>query len=107
MCFAKYSTELKTKIDNIETQPEEVVESTEIIIKYSGYIDREKQIAEKLHRLEDIPLKGRIDYQKVNSISTEARQKLIKIDPETIGQAARIPGISPNDVNILIVLLGR
>lgn len=105
--LAEAVPELKTRIDNIQTQPEEVVESTEIIIKYSGYIDREKQIAEKLHRLEDIPLKGRIDYQKVNSISTEARQKLIKIDPETIGQAARIPGISPNDVNILIVLLGR
>lgn len=105
--LAEAIPELKTKIDNIQTQPEEVIESTEIIIKYSGYIDREKQIAEKLHRLEDIPLKGRIDYQKVNSISTEARQKLMKIEPETIGQAARIPGISPNDVNILLVLLGR
>ncbi len=105
--LAEAIPELKTKIDNIQIQPEEVIESTEIIIKYSGYIDREKQIAEKLHRLEDIPLKGRIDYQKVNSISTEARQKLMKIEPETIGQAARIPGISPNDVNILLVLLGR
>ncbi len=99
--------ELNEKIESIQKQKEEIVQSTEIIIKYRGYIEREKQIAEKLTRLENIPLKGRLDYNTVNSISTEARQKLIKINPETIGQASRIPGISPNDVNILLVLLGR
>ena len=99
--------ELKEKINAISRQQNEVVETAEIVIKYRGYIERERQIADKLQRLENIPLKGRLDYNMVNSISTEARQKLIKINPTTIGQAARIPGISPNDVNILLVLLGR
>ncbi|NMC60256.1 MAG: tRNA uridine-5-carboxymethylaminomethyl(34) synthesis enzyme MnmG, partial [Candidatus Methanofastidiosa archaeon] len=81
--------------------------ATEVCLKYEGYIEREKQIAEKLQRLEHIPLSGRVDYSKVLSLSTEARQKLMKINPDTIGQASRIPGISPSDVNVLLVLLGR
>lgn len=85
----------------------EIIEAAEILIKYSGYIDRERMIAEKLQRLEDVRLRGKIDYSSVNSISTEARQKLTRIDPETVGQASRIPGISPNDINVLLLLLGR
>ena len=77
------------------------------MMKYEGYIEREKEIAEKITRLENIKIKGKFDYSKINSLSTEAKQKLTKIDPETIGQASRIPGISPSDINILLVLLGR
>lgn len=98
---------LKRFISEISHRSEEIIEATEVIIKYEGYIEREKMIAEKLLRLENIPIKGRIDYRSVQSLSTEARQKLIRIDPETIGQASRIPGISPSDVNVLLVLLGR
>ncbi|MBQ4033625.1 MAG: tRNA uridine-5-carboxymethylaminomethyl(34) synthesis enzyme MnmG, partial [Paludibacteraceae bacterium] len=72
-----------------------------------GYITRENLIAEKLHRLENIKIKGKFDYSTINAISTEARQKLTKADPETIAQAARIPGISPSDINILLVMMGR
>ena len=90
-----------------EERREEILEAAEILIKYSGYIDRERMIAEKLHRLEDVKLRGRLDYSTVKSISTEARQKLARIDPETVGQASRIPGISPNDINVLLLLLGR
>ena len=86
---------------------DEIVEATEVLLKYEGYIEREKQIADKLLRLEHIPLRGRVDYANVLSLSTEARHKLLKIDPETIGHASRIPGISPSDVNVLLVLLGR
>ena len=103
----KIDPRFEAEIEKINGQKDEIVEATEILIKYSGYIDREKMIAEKLHRLEDIKIKGKIDYNSVSSISTEARQKLIRINPETIGQASRIPGISPNDINILLVLLGR
>ncbi len=98
---------LKKKIDHISSRKEEIIEATEVLLKYEGYIEREKLIAEKLQRLEHIVLRGRIEYNSVQSLSTEARQKLTKIDPETIGQASRIPGISPSDVNILLVLLGR
>ncbi len=98
---------LKAKIDEIKTRKEEIVESAEVILKYEGYIIREKLIAEKLQRLEHIPLRGRVEYTNIQSLSTEARQKLTKIDPETIGQASRIPGISPSDVNVLLVMLGR
>jgi tRNA uridine 5-carboxymethylaminomethyl modification enzyme len=98
---------LQKKIDEIAVRKEEIIEATEVILKYEGYIEREKQIAAKLQRLEHIALRGRIDYNSVQSLSTEARQKLTKIDPETIGQASRIPGISPSDVNVLLVLLGR
>lgn len=98
---------LKEKLDQIKSRKEEIVEATEVLLKYEGYIEREKLIAEKLHRLEHIAIKSRIDYNSIQSLSTEARQKLTKIAPETIGQASRIPGISPSDVNILLVLLGR
>lgn len=98
---------LQAKLDAITNRKEEIIESAEVIMKYEGYIEREKLIAEKLQRLENIPLKGRVDYNSVQSLSTEARHKLIKIDPETIGHASRIPGISPSDVNVLLVLLGR
>jgi len=98
---------LKEKIEEIGTRKEEIVEATEVLLKYEGYIEREKLIAEKLHRLEHINIRERIDYNSIQSLSTEARQKLTKIDPETIGQASRIPGISPSDINILLVLLGR
>lgn len=98
---------LQAKLDAITNRKEEIIESAEVIIKYEGYIEREKQIAEKLQRLENIPLKGRVNYNSVQSLSTEARHKLIRIDPDTIGHASRIPGISPSDVNVLLVLLGR
>jgi tRNA uridine 5-carboxymethylaminomethyl modification enzyme len=98
---------LKEKVENIAHIKEEIVEGAEIILKYSGYIEREKLIAEKLHRLENIQIKDKLDYESIQSLSTEARQKLKKINPETIGQASRIPGISPSDVNILLVMMGR
>lgn len=90
-----------------EQRREEIVESAEILIKYQGYIDRERLIAEKISRLEHVKLRGKIVYADVKTISTEARQKLTKIDPETVAQASRIPGISPSDINILLLLLGR
>ncbi len=98
---------LKTTIEAIKSRREEITESVEIELKYAGYISRESQIAEKLHRLENIKIKGKFDYSTINAISTEARQKLAKADPETIAQAARIPGISPSDINILLVMMGR
>ena len=90
-----------------ENRRSEIIEAAEIMMKYQGYIDREKQIADKILRLEHVKLKGKIDYEQVLALSTEARQKLVKIDPETVAQAARIPGISPSDINILLLLLGR
>ncbi|MBN2764982.1 MAG: tRNA uridine-5-carboxymethylaminomethyl(34) synthesis enzyme MnmG [Paludibacteraceae bacterium] len=98
---------LKEKLNAITDRKDEIVEATEVLLKYEGYIEREKQIADKLLRLEHIPLRGRVDYANILSLSTEARHKLLKIDPETIGHASRIPGISPSDVNVLLVLLGR
>ena len=98
---------LRQKIDNIREIKDEIVEGAEIFIKYSGYIEREKLIADKLSRLENIYIKDKFDYETIQSLSTEARQKLQKINPETIGQASRIPGISPSDVNILLVMMGR
>lgn len=98
---------LQETIDKIPNRQEEIVEAAEIQIKYSGYITREQQIADKLTRLENIKIKGKFDYMSIKTISTEARQKLTRIDPETIGQASRISGISPSDINILLVLLGR
>ena len=98
---------LQKAIDALPNRKEEIMEEVEITFKYAGYIDREKQIAEKLHRLEHIKIKGKFDYASITAISTEARQKLIKTDPETIAQASRIPGVSPSDVNILLVMMGR
>lgn len=86
---------------------DEIVEAAEVLMKYQGYIDREKVIADKIRRLEDVKLAGRIDYSQVHSLSTEARQKLERINPETVAQASRIPGISPSDINILLLLMGR
>ena len=94
-------------LDQITDRKEEVIEAAEVLIKYQGYIDRERMIADKIHRLEAIRIKGKFDYNSLNSLSTEARQKLMKIDPETLAQASRIPGISPSDINVLLVLLGR
>ncbi|MDO9153934.1 MAG: tRNA uridine-5-carboxymethylaminomethyl(34) synthesis enzyme MnmG [Paludibacter sp.] len=105
--LAKAVPALQQKINEIVSRPEEIIESVEVLLKYEGYIVREKLIAEKIQRLEHISINGRIDYNSIQSLSTEARQKLTKIAPETIGQASRIPGISPSDVNILLVLLGR
>ena len=100
--------ELKEKVEQLPAnRKEEIVEATEIAIKYNGYIKREKLIADKIDRLENINIKGKFEYQSIQSLSTEARQKLEKINPQTIAQASRIPGISPNDINVLLVLLGR
>jgi tRNA uridine 5-carboxymethylaminomethyl modification enzyme len=99
--------DLLVKIEETGSKKEEIVEATEVLLKYEGYIEREKLIAEKLQRLEHINIFGRIDYTSILSLSTEARQKLTRIEPETIGQASRIPGISPSDVNILLVMMGR
>jgi tRNA uridine 5-carboxymethylaminomethyl modification enzyme len=90
-----------------EERRSEIVESAEILIKYSGYIERERLLADKIQRLENLPLGDKIDYDQILSLSTEARQKLTKIRPATIAQASRIPGISPADINILLMLLGR
>lgn len=99
---------LKEELDKLPpSRKEEIMEAAEIIIKYEGYIKREQLIAEKINRLENIKIKGKFDYSSIQSISTEARQKLTRIDPDTIAQASRIPGISPSDINILLVLLGR
>lgn len=90
-----------------EARRDEIVEAAEILIKYQGYIDRERLVADKLHRLEELKIKGRFNYSELKSLSTEARQKLEKFQPETVAQASRIPGISPSDINILLLLLGR
>lgn len=97
----------KEELDKVEERKEEIKEAAEILIKYEGYINRERLIADKIERLETIKIKGKFDYDSINSLSTEARQKLIKIDPETIAQASRIPGISPSDINVLLVLLRK
>ena len=99
---------LKAEIDAIEPMlRDEVVEAAEILIKYQGYIDRERMIADKLNRLEEVRISDRFDYSTITAISTEARQKLVKHRPETIGEASRIPGISPSDINILLLLMNR
>ena len=97
----------KMQLDAISNRKEEILEAAEILMKYEGYIAREKIIAEKINRLENVKIKGRFDYNTLQSLSTEAKQKLTQIDPETIAQASRIPGVSPNDINVLLVLLGR
>ncbi len=107
MGLADALPELKEKIEILGARQEEIVESTEINIKYKGYIEREKLAADKLRRLDNIRLPKDFDYNSVQSLSTEARQKLIRIQPNTIGEASRIPGVSPNDVSVLLVLMGR
>ncbi len=98
---------LKEVISSPENRREEIAEAAEIKIKYKGYIEREKLVADKMHRLENIRIKGRFNYNELQEISTEGRQKLHRIDPETLAQASRIPGVSPSDINVLLVLLGR
>ena len=105
--LAELLPELKTTILSPENRREEIAEAAEISIKYKGYVERERMVAEKMHRLENIQIKGRFNYSELHEISTEARQKLEKIDPETLAQASRIPGVSPSDINVLLVLLGR
>ena len=105
--IAEYIPAFKELLNKITDRKEEIIEAAEVLIKYQGYIDRERMVADKIHRLESIRIKGKFDYNSLNSLSTEARQKLIKIDPETLAQASRIPGISPSDINVLLVLLGR
>ena len=105
--LAKHINALRQLLDSIPDRREEIVEAAEIRIKYNGYIRREREIADKMLRLENIKIRGKFDYDSLKSLSTEARQKLIKIDPETLAQASRIPGVSPSDINVLLVLMGR
>lgn len=105
--LAEIIPELKETLDTPQNRKEEIAEAAEIRIKYKGYIEREKIVADKMHRLEDIRIKGRFKYSELHEISTEGRQKLEHIDPDTLGQASRIPGVSPSDINVMLVLLGR
>ena len=105
--LAEALPQLRTLIETLPNRQEEITEAAEIKIKYKGYIERERVIADKMHRLEDIRIKGRFDYSQLHEISTEGRQKLAKINPETLAQASRIPGVSPSDINVLLVLMGR
>lgn len=98
---------LQAALDMEDERKDEIVEAAEILIKYDGYIKRERQIADKMHRLEDIRIKGHFRYEELHEISTEGRQKLSRINPETLGQASRIPGVSPSDINVLLVLMKR
>lgn len=99
--------DLKAALETPVNRKEEIAEAAEIKMKYKGYIERERLIADKMHRLEDIKIKGRFNYSELHEISTEGRQKLERIDPETLAQASRIPGVSPSDINVMLVLLGR
>lgn len=105
--IAEHIAPLKALLDTLTDRRDEIIEAAEVLIKYHGYIARERIIADKMQRLESIKIKGRFDYKNMNSLSTEARQKLEKINPETLAQAGRIPGVSPSDINVLLVLLGR
>lgn len=98
---------LKEILESPKNRKEEITEAAEIKMKYKGYIDRERIVADKMHRLENIKIRGRFDYATLHEISTEGRQKLSSIEPETLAQASRIPGVSPSDINVLLVLLGR
>ncbi len=99
--------QLKEVMNRPTHRQEEIVEAAEIRIKYKGYIERERIVAEKMHRLENIRIKGHFNYKEIQSLSTECRQKLMRIQPETLAQASRIPGVSPSDINVLLVLMGR
>ena len=105
--IAEYIAPLKALLDTLDDRKEETIEAAEVLMKYNGYITRERVIADKMQRLENIRIQGKFDYKNMNSLSTEARQKLEKINPETLAQAGRIPGVSPSDINVLLVLLGR
>ncbi|HHV86535.1 MAG TPA: tRNA uridine-5-carboxymethylaminomethyl(34) synthesis enzyme MnmG [Petrimonas sp.] len=105
--MAREVNPLRELLSTIKSQREEIIESADIKIKYEGYIKREKLMADKINRLEEIRIKNKFNYNGIQSLSTEARQKLTSINPETIAQASRIPGVSPNDISVLLVLLGR
>ena len=105
--LAEMIPSLSDEICKIPSRKDEIIEATEIKIKYKGYIEREKIIAEKMHRLENIRIQDRFDYDQLHELSTEAREKLKRINPETLAKASRIPGVSPSDINVLLVLLGR
>ena len=99
--------QLQEALDRPTNRKEEIAEAAEIRMKYKGYIERERIVAEKMHRLENIKIKGHFNYEEIQSLSTEARQKLTRIQPETLAQASRIPGVSPSDINVMLVLMGR
>ena len=99
--------QLQEVLDRPTNRKEEIAEAAEIRMKYKGYIERERVVAEKMHRLENIKIKGHFNYEEIQSLSTEARQKLTRIQPETLAQASRIPGVSPSDINVMLVLMGR
>ncbi len=105
--IANHIAAFRNELDKIEERKDEIIEAAEIRMKYSGYISRERMIADKTKRLENIRIKGKFDYLNLQSLSTEARQKLNRIEPETLAEASRIPGISPSDINVLLVLLNR
>ena len=99
--------QLKEVLNRPNNRKEEIAEAAEVRMKYKGYIERERIVAEKMHRLENIKIKGHFNYEEIQSLSTEARQKLTRIQPETLAQASRIPGVSPSDINVMLVLMGR
>ena len=103
----QFMPEMRDLLESFGTRKDEIMEAAEIKIKYKGYIERERIIANKMHRLEDIKIRGHFNYSKIHQISTEGRQKLEAINPETLAQASRIPGVSPSDINVLLVLMGR
>ena len=105
--IARFINPLKKELETLGHDRDEIVEATEIEIKYRGYIDRERELAERMVRLENIRIKGKLNYGSIESLSTEARQKLAAIDPETLAQASRIPGVSPSDINVLLVLMRK
>ena len=105
--LTKHLPRLKEVLESLPNRKDEITEAAEIKMKYKGYIERERTFAEKMHRLEDIKIKGHFDYSTIHDLSTECRQKLEHIQPETLAQASRIPGVSPSDINVLLVLMGR
>ena len=107
LALADAVPELKAAIAQTPNRQEEIVEAAEIKMKYKGYIEREKIVADKMRRLENIRIKGHFKYEELHEISTEGRQKLARINPETLAQASRIPGVSPSDINVLLVLMNR
>ena len=105
--LSPFIPKLSELLNTLSDRKDEIIEAAEVRMKYAGYIMREREIADKMQRLEDIHIRGRFDYDTLLSLSTEARQKLKRIDPETLAQASRIPGVSPSDINVLLVLLNR
>lgn len=101
------SEPIDSAVKHLSSLKSEIIEATEVMVKYDGYIRREREYAEKMHRLEDIKIPGNFDYNSLQSLSTEARQKLSARLPQTLAQASRIPGVSPSDINVLLVYMGR